>query len=168
MDRIIIVRKMKRLTVCWIIIAAAIITGCMGGSKSPSPVASLDKNKDVSLEAVTDSFTAEGGRFIFVNNSETLYGFGEEFYIEKKTRNGWMSLKYASDYIPEWHDIILRIQCNDQIERTYKWSKLYHPLDKGDYRIIVELFVLDKKTMLPLSEDNGKSSYVSPEFSITE
>ena len=107
----------------------------------------------VSLFIKKDTLTKTGATVIISDISEQEHTYGEWFRIDKKIDGFWEELK-PIDNNYGFNDIGLIVGENNQLEIDTDWSKIYGKLEKGEYRLIKELY------------DNDSKIYLSVEFTI--
>jgi len=80
-----------------LILAFSILTGCVSNSLSPSPFELTDNC--ILFEVNSDSLTSVGGEFLLTNKTDSPYGYGEKYCLEKiliGTGSLWIILKMQS------------------------------------------------------------------------
>ena len=106
----------------------------------------------VSLSIKKDTLTKTGATIIISDINEPKYTYGEWFRIDKKTNGFWEELKPIDDNY-DFNDIGLTVGEDNKLEIDTDWSKIYGELEKGEYRLVKELY------------DNGHI-YLAVEFTI--
>ena len=85
-------------------------------------------------------------------NDEKLV-FGEEFYIEKKDNDKWIILDPITDDYG-FNEIGYLVGDDNKLEMKQDWSKIYGKLDKGNYRLVKNVY------------RGNQFLYISVEFSL--
>ena len=85
-------------------------------------------------------------------NEEKLV-FGEEFYIERKEKDKWFILDPITDDYG-FNEMGYLVGEDNKLEMKQDWSRLYGKLDKGNYRLVKNIY-----------RDN-QFLYISVEFDI--
>ena len=85
-------------------------------------------------------------------NDEKLV-FGEEFYIEKKDNDKWIILDPITDDYG-FNEMGYLVGDDNKLEMKQDWSKIYGKLDKGNYRLVKNVY------------RGNQFLYISVEFSL--
>ena len=86
-----------------------------------------------------NTLTKTGATIIISDISESKNTYGEWFRIDKKTNGFWDELK-SIDENYGFNDIGLTVEKDDKLEINTDWSKIYGELEKGEYRLVKELY----------------------------
>ncbi len=106
----------------------------------------------VSIKINKSSLTSTRVTIIIEDINKEKYVYGEEFFIEKKENGNWVRLKSNNDNYG-FNEMGYLVNDDNKLEMIQDWSKIYGPLDKGEYRLVKNVF------------DNGYK-YFSVEFKI--
>ena len=111
-----------------------------------------EKYSKVSMSIKENTLTKTGATIIISDISKTKNTYGEWFRIDKKTNVFWNELKSIDEnYV--FNDIGLTVGEDDKLEVNTDWSKIYGKLEKGEYRLVKELY-------------DGEHIYLAVEFTI--
>ena len=147
-----------RLLLIVLIVAALILvfTSC---GKNPAGNSSDGRDLDhtdnkISLEAIVSS-EADSAKIIVKNNGNLKISFGEDYYIQKKTNNGWKDVKEQIDH--NVNLVLFQAPAGDNYTFDVNWSQLYGKLEPGEYRIVKpyqkgEAFSRDGETFYAFAE----------------
>ncbi len=111
-----------------------------------------EKYSKVSISIKENTLTKTGATIIISDISEPKNTYGEWFRIDKKTNGFWDELK-SIDENYGFNDIGLIVGEDDKLEINADWSKKYGELEKGEYRLVKELY-------------DGEHIYLAVEFTI--
>ncbi len=111
-----------------------------------------EKYSKVSMSIKENTLTKTGATIIISDISEPKNTYGEWFRIDKKTNGFWDELK-SIDENYGFNDIGLIVGEDDKLEINADWSKKYGELEKGEYRLVKELY-------------DGEHIYLAVEFTI--
>ena len=98
-----------------------------------------EKYSKVSMSIKENTLTKTGATIIISDISESKNTYGEWFRIDKKTNGFWDELK-SIDENYGFNDIGLTVEKDDKLEINTDWSKIYGELEKGEYRLVKELY----------------------------
>ena len=106
----------------------------------------------VTMKVSKESLTNTRLTVIIEDTNKEKYVYGEEFFIEKKVDNNWIRLKpIKGDY--GFNEMGYLVNDDNKLEMIQDWSNIYGVLNKGEYRLVKNVF------------DNGYK-YFSVEFKI--
>ena len=110
----------------------------------------------------TNKLTNEGHTIIITNNTEYIYCYGTEYWLEGKKDGEWYELKRVKgekDFA--WTAILLEVGAGESKEMQVSWDVLYGKLPKGEYRIV-------KPGYLATEDPGGQPTRVSDEYAVVE
>lgn len=93
----------------------------------------------VSLSIKENTLNKTGATIIISDISEQKHTYEEWFRIDKKENDYWEELKPIDDNYG-FKDIGLLVGENNQLEINTDWSKIYGELEKGQYRLVKDLY----------------------------
>ena len=132
----------------WIVILALFITGCSLKKEKfvPGTLDGETNIKEISdiitLTIDEESVTAKGLSFTLTNNSDITYHLGNAFKIEKKQDDKWYKLKMDGEMMIA---LSLRsVDPGDAVPFNIEWWPWYGELPKGEYRIVMDFYELEK------------------------
>lgn len=102
----------------------------------------LDK---VSMEIKEGTLTNKGATIIITDRNELPYSYGEAYKLEKLEEKEWKALwniYYAKN------DIGYIIGRDEKTEIDLNWEEYYKELEKGKYRIIMQVIPGDDNTII--------------------
>ena len=111
-----------------------------------------DKYSKISLSIKKDTLTKTGETIVISDISEQENTYGEWFRIDKKIDGFWEELTPVSDEYG-FEEVAYLIGKDNKLEMNTDWSKLYGELEKGEYRLVKEIY------------NNGRT-YLTVEFTI--
>ena len=111
-----------------------------------------DKYSKISLSIKKDTLTKTGATIVISDISEQENTYGEWFRIDKKIDGFWEELTPVSDEYG-FEEVAYLIGKDNKLEMNTDWSELYGELEKGEYRLVKEIY------------NNGRT-YLTVEFTI--
>ncbi len=88
------------------------------------------------------SVTAKGLSLTLTNNSDITYYLGNDFKIEKKQDDKWYKLKMDGEMMIALS--LKSIDPRDALLFNIEWWPWYGELPKGEYRIVMDFYELEK------------------------
>lgn len=121
-----------------------------------SPFEHVNEAEGISLQAVEGSASATGVIVRFVNETDSQWQFGQEFWIEKRAGDTWRELPTMRER--SFDALAYLIAPESSREEVYSFEDGYARLTSGTYRIVVEV----------MREKSGgwESQYIAAEFTL--
>ncbi len=141
-------KKYFNITIIAIVILAVICI-CLLFLNNESKITSF---KDVKFSIEKDTLTPSQATFIIENKSTQEISFGEEYFLEKRSKNKWHELDTINDLFV--NQPLYKLKTNEQFSKKLNWEYAYGKLPKGTYRLVKEIQV------------NKKAKYIIAEFTI--
>ena len=133
---------------CFVLLLAFVLSGC-----SDRPLLDLkamerieeDTDKDISL--IISAFDNEScsADISVVNNSGRSIGFGEDFYIQRKSGSRWKSVEFINGE-SAWNAAMFIAESKGERSWTIHWKSRYGVLEEGQYRIVKPYYSGNSKT----------------------
>lgn len=98
---------------------------------------------NVSLTIQEGSLTKTGATIVITDTNESPYTYGEWFRIDKKQGEEWKELKPITDQYA-FNEIAWIVGKDGTVKDTVDWSDLYGTLEKGEYRLVKEVYDTEK------------------------
>ncbi len=111
-----------------------------------------DKYSKISISIKENTLTPTSATVIISDINEPRNTYGEWFRIDKKTDGFWEELK-PIDNNYGFNDIGLIVGEDNKLEINTDWSKIYGKLEKGEYRLVKDIY-------------NNDHIYLAVEFTI--
>ncbi len=146
------------LTTVTLLLCLVLLCGCQRKPKMiVGELSDLNVRDDlgITLTVKPETLTATRGDFVLQNTSDIDYGYGDSFYVEILTQDGWKQLE--ADTIS--HLLMYYASPDETITFEYGWEHKYGKLPAGDYRLLKEI-------LPPDFPENKDSFYISCEFTI--
>lgn len=147
-------------TIVTILLCCSILLGITGCKKEiivNNPTMTVD---GITMDIKEGTLTTKSLTLIIKDMSDYEYTFGEEFYIEEKTSEGWVKLKAIhNDY--GFNEIAYYANNESGLELKQDWGYIYGSLKKGSYRLVKTTF---KESDTPITEKD--KNYISVDFEI--
>lgn len=102
----------------------------------------LDK---VSMEIKEGTLTNKGATIIITDRNELPYSYGEAYKLEKLEEKEWKAL-WNSYYAK--NDVAYIIGRDEKTEIDLNWEEYYKELEKGKYRILMQVIPGDDNTII--------------------
>ena len=100
-------------------------------------------------------------RLCMINNSDNRIGYGEWYAVETKKNDVWIKCQeVSSEYPRTWIDILHIIDAHSEVIKGYQWKDYYGELAPGEYRVLVEAYLLDE------SDNPSDKAIIGTEFQI--
>ena len=119
---------MKRIVI--ILLLGGLISGC--GIIRTNESYSFD---NIQMSVDNKTISNKGLDIIIVNNSDTIWNYGEDYGVQIFTSDEWLNL---SNINPTWaiETIEYSIKAQQQTVMTINWENRYGQLERGKYRIV--------------------------------
>lgn len=127
----------KRLLITISILTILLITGCTNNELGPKSKYDI-KSDQVSMQVKEDTLTNTSATIIITNHIDESFSYGEPYHLEKKVDGTWYILEPDEELnfiLP-----VYQLDANTSIEKDYNWEYGYGKLDKGDYRLVTDIF----------------------------
>lgn len=148
-------------TILIILLCGVILVGMMGCKREINVNVQTMTVDGIIMEIKDGTLTNERLTLIIKDTTDYDYIFGEEFYIEEKTNDGWVRVKEIhNDY--GFNEIAYYANNGNGLELEQDWKYIYGSLEKGIYRLIKTTF---KQSDTPTTEKSQKY-YISVDFEI--
>ena len=102
----------------------------------------LDK---VSIEIKEGTLTNKGATIVIKDRNELPYSYGEAYKLEKLEEKEWKAL-WNSYYAK--NDVAYIIGRDEKTEIDLNWEEYYKELEKGKYRILMQVIPGDDNTII--------------------
>lgn len=106
---------------------------------------------NLSMEIKNGTLTNKGLTLIIRDNTNDVYVFGQEFYVEKQENDVWSKVKEIhTDY--SFNEMAYYAK-EGKLELNQDWEYMYGTLGKGTYRLVKKVF---KESDIPVIEEDHK------------
>ncbi|NLY38861.1 MAG: hypothetical protein GX044_06120 [Firmicutes bacterium] len=147
---------MKKMLFCFIVLAGSLVflAGCGAttlGVLNGQPVDPSDwdptayetvNNLGGVTMTVEEGTVSPGGLTLrFENQSGKECVYGEHYVLEKKNDGNWYRVPVAIEEEYGFEDIGYLLPAGESAQWTVDWTWLYAKLERGDYRIVKDIYV---------------------------
>lgn len=143
-----------------LLLCLALLCGCQKKPKlTVGALSDLNVRDDLGITLTANSgyLTASGGEFTLYNDSDVYYHYGDNYFVEVWSEDGWHTLETTGDAV--FNLILHDLTVYEPHVLTCGWSGIYGELPAGEYRLVKEIFYADYP-------ENKDSFYVTCEFTI--
>lgn len=95
--------------------------------------------ENVTIEVLTDTITREMAEILITDKNEDVYGWGENFHLEKKVNENWEKLEMTSDKLT-FNALAYLPNENGELKMKVNYGKYYGTLENGIYRIVKSIY----------------------------
>ncbi|MDA8235376.1 MAG: hypothetical protein M0Z31_11340 [Clostridia bacterium] len=105
----------------------------------PTPYKTVNNFDGVTMTLKEGTTSSVGLTVAFKNNSKSKFIYGDDFWLEKKSKGGWYQVPVAIDDNYAFNDIGYNLVSRGAGEWAVDWRWLYGSLDTGEYRIVKDI-----------------------------
>ncbi|MDD4699369.1 MAG: hypothetical protein PHV07_03810 [Oscillospiraceae bacterium] len=138
----------KFFTILLSILAITILVSCTASQDTK-----ITEIENVSMTIQEGSITPTGLTVIITDKNNPTYQYGEWYEIEKSENGAWVDIPAVvkGDY---GFNLIAYNTIGNKLKLDVDWEWLYGTLDKGEYRMLKNLYI------------DGENIYFNAEFNI--
>lgn len=109
-------------------------------SESEPPQTEYNRSpENVTIEVLADTITREMAEILITDKNEDVYGWGENFHLEKKVNENWEKLEMTSDKLT-FNALAYLPNENGELKMKVNYGKYYGTLENGIYRIVKSIY----------------------------
>lgn len=109
-------------------------------SESEPPQTEYNRSpENVTIEVLADTITREMAEILITDKNEDVYGWGENFHLEKKVNGNWKKLEMTSDKLT-FNALAYLPNENGELKMKVNYGKYYGTLENGIYRIVKSIY----------------------------
>ncbi len=109
-------------------------------SESEPPQTEYNRSpENVTIEVLADTITREMAEILITDKNEDVYGWGENFHLEKKVNGNWEKLEMTSDKLA-FNALAYLPNENGELKMKVNYGKYYGTLENGIYRIVKSVY----------------------------
>lgn len=109
-------------------------------SESEPPQTEYNRSpENVTIEVLADTITREMAEILITDKNEDVYGWGENFHLEKKVNGNWKKLETTSDKLT-FNALAYLPNENGELKMKVNYGKYYGTLENGIYRIVKSIY----------------------------
>lgn len=137
------------------------LSGCAHDTSDLSPYTDVNTLEGLWIEVKGGTVSPTGLTVTFHNDTDQRISYGAWFRLEEPSGGQWYSVEPIAPWGQyDWGIILFPQSSGDQ---DYGWDWYYGALERGDYRIIVEVSVISGETY---TEETRTEYYLAAEFQI--